>query len=140
MLPGVVLWRGVIQGCLMSLPNEVSATLTLQGWRQGVAIGGGVAPGQMVGWGGRASLQPAAWHCPFLPQSSSPTIRGVSLQNHLQEFGHKEFPGRRLDVQHLKNISRPHRARVSFNSMDRITSLGEQRRWRRGDRGGPPSS
>lgn len=140
MLPRVVLWRSVIQGCLMSLPNEVSATLTLQGWRQGVATGGGVAPGQMVGWGGRAFLQLSAWHCPFLLQSSSPTIHGVSLQNHLQDVGRQEFPGRRLDVQHLKNISRPHRAHVSFNSMGCITSLGGQKRWRRGDRVGPSSN
>lgn len=72
-----------------------------------------MAPGQMVGWGGRASLQPTAWHCPFLLQSSTPALRGISLQNHPQEFGHQEFPGRRLDVQHLKNISRHHRADCS---------------------------
>lgn len=28
-------YGAAIQGCIMSLPNEVSATFTLQGWREG---------------------------------------------------------------------------------------------------------
>lgn len=56
------------------------------------------------GVGMRRKVSPAnsAWHAlvtqsrPFLLQRSSPTIHGVSLQNHLQEFGHQEFPGKIL--------------------------------------------
>lgn len=54
---------------------------------------------------GRAALQPTepGMHWERRPaHCSNPTIRGVSLQNHLQEFGHKEFSGKRLDMLRLK--------------------------------------
>lgn len=97
----------------MSLPNEVSATLTLWGWREGPATGGRVASGGMVSRGGSEGVSPpdSAWHAlgtqslgaqasPFLLQSSNPAIHDVSLQNHRQAFGHRGFPGKTFDVQH----------------------------------------
>lgn len=80
----------------MSLPNEVSATLTPWGWREG-----------RCGEQGREDISPASSAChagcldqPLSPVSSDSAICGVRLQNHLQEFRLWKFPGERLDVQH----------------------------------------
>lgn len=76
----------------------------------------------------RESVSPAssAWHalvtqsCLFILQRSSPAIHDVSLQNHLQEFGHQEFPGKILGARCF-NESCLRRACESFNSMNVIS-------------------
>ena len=81
----------------MSPFNEFSATLAQRGWREGGCV--------TSGWyGGHERKSLSCQQClalvtqsrPFLLQRPRPTIHGVSLQTHLQEFGHQEFPGKML--------------------------------------------
>lgn len=115
----------MIQGCLKSLPNEVSATLTPRGWREG-GWPRRRCGFRVVWWpreGGRLSFQQCraalvAQSNPFFVQSSHPTIPGVSHQNRLRSSLGKCW------VFNIFKNRKASQACVGCNSMNVVTTSG----------------
>lgn len=106
----------------MSLPNEVPATLTLWGWREG-----------RYGEHGREDISPAGSAChagcsdqPISPVKLKPCHLGCQPPIPPTGVWTLGVSGGKDGCSTFKKILRPHRARMSFNSMNVITTSGAE--------------